>query len=319
LVAAPDGGVYLCMEEFHETGTNLSDILCQRFDADGRRLWSDQGITAGGLLGWKVLPKLVRDSGDGVMVVWRNNRNPSVAPQDHLLIEGQHLAADGTAGWGPAGEILRTSNLAATSLFGFANLSAVSDSQGGAVLSFNDWNGQGTPNFDIYAQRVTGEGRLLWGDGVAVAADDGEQENDSIVATQDGGAFVTVWYPKAMQLWLYRLGAGGRLRWKQRLSSPDASSRTNDYGAYASFDQGRLRIAWIHQGLDGDAIDLAIFDLAGHRLNGPAGTPLTMSPNGQFLRGFVFDPARRQGFAVWEDERKGSFDDLDLYGELYRE
>jgi hypothetical protein len=64
---------------------------------------------------------------------------------------------------------------------------------------------------------------------------------------------------------------------------------------------------------------LGIFDLAGHRLNGPAGTPITTAQDGQFLRGFVFDPARKQGFAVWEDRRSGTWDNLDAVGGLYKE
>jgi hypothetical protein len=324
LVAAPDGGVYLCMDDYHEDASegSLSDILCQRFDAGGRRLWSDQGINAGGLSGWKVLPKLVRDVGDGVMVFWRNNRDAFHAPQDPIVVEGQHLAADGASSWGPQGEILRTSNLHATQVSGFDELSAAADGQGGAVVSFDDWDGQGEPNLDVFAQRVTGEGILLWGEGAAVAALDEKQQNDSIVATLDGGAFVTVRYPDVMELWLYRLGPGGKVRWKQQLSSTDSSSQANDWGAYGSFDQGRLRIAWIHQrqyGTDKIDVYLAVFDPAGHRLNGTAGTPVTSAPNEQLLRGFVFDPARRQGFAVWEDDRKGNTDDFDAVGGLYRE
>ena len=43
-VAAPQGGVYLCFQDFHAIGGTGSDIVCQRFGADGRRLWTDQGV-----------------------------------------------------------------------------------------------------------------------------------------------------------------------------------------------------------------------------------------------------------------------------------
>jgi YD repeat-containing protein len=77
-----------------------------------------------------------------------------------------------------------------------------------------------------------------------------------------------------------------------------------------------------HQRQDGTwTIDvyLAIFDLAGHRLSGSNATPITTAVDAQFLRGFVFDAARRQGLAVWEDRRKGTWDDLDTIGGLYEE
>jgi hypothetical protein len=62
-----------------------------------------------------------------------------------------------------------------------------------------------------------------------------------------------------------------------------------------------------------------IFDLAGHRLSGSNAAPITTAVDAQFLRGFVFDAARRQGLAVWEDRRKGTWDDLDTIGGLYEE
>jgi hypothetical protein len=110
--------------------------------------------------------------------------------------------------------------------------------------------------------------------------------------------------------------------WNQPLSSTDSETSPSDFGAYGSFDGGRLRIAWTHQRQNGTwtmDVYLGIFDLAGHRLNGPAGTPITTAQDGQFLRGFVFDSARKQGFAVWNDRRKGNTDDFDTVGGLYKE
>jgi hypothetical protein len=279
-------------------------------------------VRAGGRSGWKALPKLVRDNRNGLMVFWRNQRDPYTYPNDRILIEGQHLTASGAPTWGTQGRILRTTNLAAAGGLTFAELSAVSDGRGGAVLSFNDWNGRSAISLDVIAQRVTGDGRLLWGNGAAVAVGGVPQQNDSITAAPDGGAFVTVWTPLSNQLWLYRLGADGTVRWRNPLASTDSGSNPNDYGAYGSFDNGRLRIAWTHQRQDGTFtmdVYLAVFDPAGHRLNGPAATPITTAQDAQFVRGFVFDPARKQGFVVWDDRRNGTWDDLDAVGGLYKE
>jgi hypothetical protein len=322
LIAAPQGGVYLCFQAFHSIGGTGSDIVCQRFGADGRRLWTDQGVKAGGQSGYKILPKLVRDSRNGLLVFWRNGRSGLLSPKDRILIEGQHLAPDDSQGWGAQGRIVRTANLPAGTGYVYSSLSAVSDGQGGAVLSFDD--GPSGANFDVFAQRVTGDGRLLWRNGAAVATGGAYQENDSVTATPDGGAFVTVWQPQPglEKLWLYRLGPDGKIRWRQQLSSTDSGFPSHDWGAYGSFDNGRLRIAWNHFRQDGSGtidVYLAVFDLAGHRLNGPVGVPLTTAQNSQTLRGFVFDPARKQGLAVWNDSRKGGPDDLDTVGGLYKE
>jgi hypothetical protein len=322
LIAAPQGGVYLCFQNFHSIGGRGSDIVCQRFSAAGQRLWTDQGVTAGGQSGFKALPKLVRDNRNGPMVFWRNGRFGFLSPQDHILIEGQHLAPDGSRNWGAQGRIIRTTNLPASTGHAYSSLGAVSDGQGGAVLSFDD--GLSGGNLDVFAQRVTGDGRLLWRNGATVAAGSAYQVNDSVTAAPDGGAFITVWQPQPgpEKLWLYRLGPDGKIRWRQQLSSTDSGYPSTDGGAYGSFDNGRLRIAWNHFRQDGSGtidVYLAIFDLAGHRLNGPIGTPLTSAQNSQILRGFVFDPARKQGLAVWNDYRKGGPDDPDTVGGLYKE
>jgi hypothetical protein len=321
LVAAPQGGVYLCFQDFHGVGGGGSDIVCQRFSAAGQRLWTDPGILAGGLAGEiRELPKLVRDDRNGLLVFWRNTRMGLLVPNEHVLIEGQHFAPDGTRGWGARGRIVRATNLPAGTGSLSISLSAVSDGHGGAVVSFDD--GPSPTNLDAFAQRITGDGRLLWRNGVPLATGSAYQGNDSLTAAPDGGAFVTVWQPAPPfdQLLLYRLGPDGKVLWKQRVTAGDPNYSLSDYGAYASFVNGRLRLAWAHFGQAGSIdVYLAVYDLAGHRLNGADGTLLTSAPSSQFLRGFVFDPARRQGLAVWNDERKGDFNDFDTIGALYRE
>jgi hypothetical protein len=321
LIVAPQGGAYLCFQVSRSTGDTVSDIGCQRCGADGRRLWTDQGVEAGGQSGFKILPKLVRDSRNGLMVFWRNNRLGPLSPKDRILIEGQHLAPDGSSLWGAQGRIVRTTHFLTQTGYLYGLFNAVSDGQGGAVVSFQD----GTlKNLDVFAQRVTGDGRLLWGNGAPVATGGSLQQHDSLTAAPDGGAFVTVWQPvPPEQLWLYRLGPDGKTLWRQRLSPTDSNLPSHDWGAYGSFNNGRLRMAWNHSRQDGSGtidVYLAIFDLAGRRLNGPVGTPLTTAQDSQILRGLVFDPARKQGLAVWNDYRKGGGpDDLDTVGGLYKE
>src|SRR5262249_50811238 len=161
----------------------------------------------------------VTDGGDGLLVFWRNSHYDFGQPKNHVLVEGQRLSADGLKRWGRLGKVLRETNLPAGSSYSENSLSAVPDGDGGAVLSFEDWNGQGTLTHDTFAQRVTGGGQLRWRNGVAVATGSLSQAPDSATATGDGGAFVTVWVPISGldQLWLYRLGPDGKTLWKQRL------------------------------------------------------------------------------------------------------
>lgn len=324
LIAAPQGGVYVCFQSFHKIGALGDEIVCQRLSAGGQRLWTDQGVSANGGADGNIreLPKVVRDDHNGLMVFWRNNQMGLLTPDEHVQIEGQHLAPDGTRSWGARGRIVRTTKLPAGTGYLFLSLAAVPDGQGGAVVSFDD--GTSPASRDVFAQRITGDGRLLWRNGAAVAAGSPYQANDSLTATRDGGAFVTVWQPAALggtELWLYRLGPNGKVLWKQQVTAGDPRLAFSDLGAYASFDNGRLRLAWEHYRSDGRSFDvyLAVYDLAGHRLNGADGTPLNSDQHAQILRGFAFDPVRKQGLAVWDDQRKDNAVDFDTRGALYQE
>jgi hypothetical protein len=323
LIAALQGGVYVCFQSFHKIGGRGEEVVCQRLSAGGQRLWTDQGVSAnGGPDGnFRELPKMVRDGRNGLMVFWRNNQMGLLTPNEHVQIEGQHLAPDGTRSWGARGRIVRTTKLPAGTGYLFLSLAAVPDGQGGAIVSFDD--GTSPANLDVFAQRITGDGRLLWRNGVALATGSRYQGNDSLTATLDGGAFVTIWQPVDFgnELWLYRLAPNGKVLWKQQVTSGDPRLAFSDLGAYASFDGGRLRLAWEHYRTDERSFDvyLAVYDLAGHRLNGVDGTPLTSAQRAQFLRGFAFDPARKQGLAVWDDQRKDNAADFDTRGALYQE
>ena len=324
LAATADGGLFGCAGVFHPTATsNLGDVVCQRLGSDGQRLWTDAGVQAGDRPGWKVLPKIVGDRHGGLLVFWRNQRLALTDPRPlPMLMEGQHLTAGGARLWGPHGLVLRTTNLVESNGYSYSFYGAVPDGSGGAILTFNDWNGRGRPSLDVLAQRVTGDGRLPWGKGVAVASGAEQQQHDAAIPAPGGGAFVTVWSPARGGLALYRLRPNGRTAWHQPVASTDSGSSPNDYQAFGAVDGGRLRLAWTHQRQDGTFdidVYLALFDLAGRRLNGAAATPVTTAADAQFLRGLVFDPARGQGFAVWEDRRKGTWDDLDTMGGLYTE
>ena len=314
LIADGDGGAFVCLQAY------TPRIVCQHLDVNGARAWTDAGVQAGDRPGQQTKPRMVSDGQGGLLVFWVDSEFSDGAPI-RARIEGQHLAADGTRTWGGLGRILR--NLRELSFSGsliFESLLAVPDGQGGAVISFHDQSGDpAKPSLGVYAQRVAGDSRRLWGTGTAVAT--GVRTNDALIAGPDGGAFVTELDGKKHQLWLHRLGPDGRELWKSLLSVADGP-QPDDWGACGSFDDGRLRLAWNHRrqaGLLGTEIRLAVFDANGKRLNGPAGKPLTNAREQRYLRGLVFDPARRQGLAVWDDNPGRRSSSWDVAGALYTE
>jgi hypothetical protein len=321
LVPGPDGGIYVCLQGIGSTDD--VKIRCNLLDAGGHPLWSEAGHEAGGLPGWRILPKAVSDGAGGLLVFWRNGRGIDDDQADLDLLEGQRFAPDGTPLWGPQGKVVRTTNQPERSGAGYTGLLVVPDGRGGAVLAFTDSSGNPDWGLDVYAQRVNASGETLWGSRAVVRSGKVDKQLSALIAAPDGGAFVVVsdfLGGSSVRSRVFRLSPQGRQLWTRKgvLLSND---KFQDYGAYGSFDGGVLRIAWIHQTEPGFFFDvnLAAFDLTGKRLTPAKGIPITRARDGQFLRGFVFDPERGQGFAVWNDRRKGSADLMDTYGGFYTE
>jgi hypothetical protein len=322
LVPGPDGGVYVCLQEDLGAVDDVK-VRCNLLDAGGHPLWSETGQAAGGLPGYRSLPKAVSDGEGGLLVFWRNGRVILDDETDPVLLEGQRFAPDGTPLWGPEGKVVRTTNLPERSSVGYTALIVVPDGHGGAVLAFSDSSGNPGWREDIYAQRVNADGETLWGSRAVVRSGPANKQLYALIAAPDGGAFAVVSEflgGTSVRSRVFRLSSQGRQLWTRK-GVLLSNGKFQDYGAYGSFDGGVLRIAWIHQTEPGFFFDvnLAAFDLTGKRLTPAQGIPITRARDAQFLRGFVFDPERGQGFAVWNDRRKGSFDLMDTYGGFYTE
>ena len=102
-----------------------------------------------------------------------------------------------------------------------------------------------------------------------------------------------------------------------QVSSPGATAL--DYGAFGSFDGGVLRLAWTHQNfLETFEMDVAFATYAPDGM--PTGTTfLTTAIDGQFLRGLAWSAEIGGILGVWDDRRKGTWNDLDAGGTLLKE
>ncbi len=323
LVPDPDGGVFVCWDQ-GSGGLATVAPWCQHLSSSGSKMWGAEGLSAGGQPGLRVLPRGVADGAGGLLVFWRNHRDVSDGTVDPMLMEGQHFTGDGTRLWGDAGLLVRTTNLEEANGYSFNFFNVVPDGEGGAVLGFNDWVEMSAPNLDVVAQRVAGDGTLLWGDGSAVAATAEHHQHEATVAAPDGGAFVVAYESigsTRSKLWVYRLGADGTHLWSAtglELSDPDATAL--DYGAYGLFAQRLLRLVWTHQRFPATFemdVHFAQYTLSGQRLGGAGGLPVTTVLDAQFVNGFAYSPEARRMLAVWDDRRKGTWDDLDVYGSLF--
>ncbi|MEM1183307.1 MAG: hypothetical protein AAGM22_33495 [Acidobacteriota bacterium] len=307
------GGLYACFSR-----PAASKIQCQHLDRDGDRLWSEAGLDAGGEPGLKVRPQTVYDGAEGVLVFWRNQGSLDDKKPDFMTLEGQHFNSPGYPLWANGIEI-RNTFLPESTDVGPSILVALNDGFGGAYLIFEALLTVNAQNLDVVMQRVSGSGNILWEDQRPVIADPAATELETAVPAPDGGFAVITREPagdSGSRLRLFRLDDQGFQKWDAdgiELTAP--GSDVARAFPHASFESGVLWVAWSEQLSPGSTemdIQLARFGLNGRRLN-RHNIPVTTAPNSQFCQGLAFDPATQRTAVLWDDLRKGSPDDMDVY------
>jgi hypothetical protein len=322
LLASSDGGAFVCFTRA-AFGPDAS-VFCQRFSADGRRLWGLGGVQAAPSNRIMQPPLAVADGNDGLLVFWEDVRHPSRGAGT-VTFRGQRLGPDGSRLWGDEGRIVYMPRLPRN--FGsFPPFDLVSDGSGGAILAFDDWPGPPSPidtERMAVVQRVSGDGDNLWGSG-GLAVTSGTRLLDSLIAGPDGGAFVGVitYYDSnySTRLAFHRVTADGRSIWPaEGVSVVDpAVADQDDVQAFGSFDGGVLRLAWMHYvPVFRDEIRFGALDADGHRLAGPAGIRLAPADTQKDLLGFAVNPETGTVFTAWS---RFEFDDpynSDVHGAVY--
>jgi hypothetical protein len=321
LLASSDGGAFACFirEGFLQWDAN---IFCQRFSADGQRLWglrAVQAVTSPSTGRLETPPLAVADDDGGLLVFWQDVRTR--LGSGTVTLRGQRFGPDGSRLWGDEGRIVYTWHLLSHHQVSFT---LVSDGSGGAILAFDDWPGPPSPirtERVVIVQRVSGDGDSLWGSGGLVVAS-GDRWLDSLIAGPDGGAFVGVMtYDSNSNLHLafHRITADGRSIWPADgvpIADPAVYDQ-DDVQASGSFDDGVLRLAWMHYvPVFRYEIRFGALDADGNRLAGAAGILLAPADSQKTLEGFAVNPETGTVFAAWVRYKRDDID-TDVHGAVY--
>jgi hypothetical protein len=223
------GGAILCWEDERDA-LSLKDIFAQRLSPKGELLWGKGGIAVGNENGEQAEAAMIADGAGGAFLAWtdfrRGERNPDVYAQ-RLTSGGKLLwAKEGVLVCG-APDIQRTPQIKR-------------DGEGGAVVA---WTDKGGGSYDIYAQRLNGEGKTLWlTDGIPVNQAGRTQQNPQI----DGGQII-VWEDYRLGNWdifANSISAQGKLTWGEE-GVPVVSLPLTQYApVIASWKDQGLLIAW---------------------------------------------------------------------------
>ncbi len=157
------------------------EVFAQRFDSTGAILWLNSGVPVCQAPGDQIGPHLASDDASGTIISWLDNRN------DRDDIYAQRVTADGNARWQTDGLMIHMGPV--SSGFGYSVPGIVRDGKGGAILSWTEGPGSNAL-WDIFAQRVDGEGSILWPDTVYVCGAPGGQYLSSMRENGEGGAII---------------------------------------------------------------------------------------------------------------------------------
>ncbi len=199
LISDDAGGAIIAWQDFRSGPT--SDIYAQRVDGAGSTLWSGNGVAVCTAANGQGTLQLTPDGTGGAIIVWQDLRSGTT-----FDLYAQRVNGGGGPIWPANGIILST---AANDQY---SPHLVPDGYGGAIIAWRDSRG-GTTS-DIYAQRVSGAGLLLWpADGIAVSTAADSQGALQLIPDGAGGAIIAWQDPRSgtnYDIYAQEISAGGR-------------------------------------------------------------------------------------------------------------
>jgi len=251
------------------------------------------------------------DGSGGAIIAWVDQRTG-------LDIYAQRIDANGFVKWTANGIAI------STAAYFRAQAAIISDGSGGAIITWADYrNGI---DFDIYAQRVDGNGVIKWtADGVGICMGKGDQTFPVMTSDGNGGAIIT-WTDQrdlatnSNDIYAQGINADGTLKWPQTIAistNPDgvvSPSITTD-------GSGGAIITWVedmslHNDTSAGDLYAQRLDHNGLTLWATDGVSICAAKRQQ-LNPVIATDGLGGAFISWEDERDISINPLnsDIYAQ----
>jgi hypothetical protein len=241
-------------------------------------------------------PVIISDGAGGSIIVWRDFRNGTTHE-----VYAQRVS--------PAGAPLWTANgvLVCTLSSDKQEPTLVPDAAGGAIVVWRDY--RSGSNNDIYAQRLSAAGALLWSaSGVPLCVMTGEQLSPTTTADGAGGAIVT-WQDNrsgsSYDVYAQRVNAAGSTLWTANGVAVCTAPYDQVTPVIVSDGAGGAVITWV-DGRLGSSVDLYAqrVSAAGTMLWTGSGVAVCATTGNQTGPAAVADGANGE-IVAWVDDRGG--------------
>lgn len=294
--AFSDGRLFAVWQDERDGGK----LFGQAYGADGSPLWEENGRALVSAEGNQGTPAVAPDGKGGFFLVWMN------MPNLQRDLYAQRFNKEGEPLWEKAA--------VAEHEHGKDDHRIAPDEKGGLYIVWEDWrNG----NLDVYAQRVSTNGDILWEpNGTKLTASPDNQYDPAVSADENG--CVVVWWnvpaTEAWQVYAQRMSPEGKPLWGEGGTRVCLNPSGQTLGAVAADGAGGAFVFWVDHRHDLDAqMNLDIYvqqlDPSGKRLLSEEGRALCEAPGAQIEIAALPD-GNGGAYAVWTDLR-------DRYEDIY--
>ncbi len=275
------------------------DVYAQRVNANGVPQWTANGVPVC-VAAWDQfeIQMLPRNAG-GVFVTWSDMRGGY--PDIYYNV----LDAGGSTAFGPSANALATT----ASSEGYARMAP--DGLGGAIVAWSDGS---TGSENILAQRINGDGAMLWAmGGITVCADPGEQRGARIVSDGAYGAIIS-WTDSrrgygAYDIYAQRVNSSGAPLWTTDGVAVVVRDSGIDISDVVSDGRGGAILAWYDERYGEADIFCQRIDSYGGTYWIWGGAPVCVMDNAQYASSLVGD-GDAGAIVAWYDYRNGMYADI---------
>ncbi len=178
---------------WRDSRTGTPDIYAQRVNSNGVVQWATNGVRICTDANYRYDPQLVSDGSGGAIFTWWDGR-----------VYAQRVNSNGVVQWATNGVAVGTTGI-------FPKLT--SDGSGGAIIAWRDYRSGG---YNIYAQRINGNGVVQWAtNGIAICTAMGNQNSHEITSDGSNGAIITWEDPRTgtTDIYAQRVNSNGVVQW----------------------------------------------------------------------------------------------------------
>lgn len=216
-------------------------IYAQRIDSNGYTLWPDNGTLICNYAYGAQTPSICSDGQGNSTIVWVDIRDGFLTRD----IYAQRIDSSGNAIWKDNGTLISN----ATEYQYYVKI--INSTDGGAVITWEDWRDFTYTSRDIYAQKVNSTGDIQWDiNGTVICQEIGDQEQPELSTDGSGGAIIT-WFDGRGgpndDIYTQLINSTGQVQWTSNGTAICTSNLIQRNQRIVSDDSGGAYIIWEDQ------------------------------------------------------------------------